>query len=292
MSKDLPYFRFTATEWLNGDISFENYNVKGVFSDVCSFYWFKDCSITLAMLNKKFSDAQAELEALLEAGIIKQDLELDFVHINFLDEQYDLLSTKRQKNVESGRLGGLARASNAKALLKQRSSYKDKDKDKDNDKESLCPESKDSGQTQSPSTEKDPTPKRKKILLKDVKKIPLDKLEKDYDYATNLTLFLHAKLKTKYPERSSLDKANDNWIKAIDKLIRLDKKSREDVLKVIKYYLVDNNIKVWSDAFKSASFLRKSEGPGEPSYFEQMFDQMKSKKNNIPLVHKVGKYDN
>ena len=31
MAKELPYFRFTAAEWLNDDISLESYELKGLF---------------------------------------------------------------------------------------------------------------------------------------------------------------------------------------------------------------------------------------------------------------------
>lgn len=137
MSKELPYFRFTVAEWLNDDISLESYHLQGVFASVCAFYWFQDCSITKAKLKKRFSDAQEEVEELLKLGIIKENKD-DFISIKFLDEQFDMLSEKRQKRVEAGRKGGLAsskqRLSNAKAKPKQSSSYKDKDKDKDKDK--------------------------------------------------------------------------------------------------------------------------------------------------------------
>lgn len=133
MSKELPYYRFTVSEWLNDDISLESYEVKGVFIDVCAWYWFKDCSIDIATLKKRFKDVTKTLEALFELGIIKVSEDGETVKIKFLDEQYDTLSNKRQKYVEAGRKGGLTRASNAQATLKQRSSYKDKDKDKDKD---------------------------------------------------------------------------------------------------------------------------------------------------------------
>ena len=44
--------------------------------------------------------------------------------------QYDLLSEKRKLRQDAGSKGG-----NAKAMLKQKGSYKDKDKDKDNNKD-------------------------------------------------------------------------------------------------------------------------------------------------------------
>lgn len=134
MAKELPYFRFTVAEWMNDDIGLESYHLQGVFISVCSFYWFRDCSVTQATLKKRFSDAQEELNHLLDLGIIKER-ENDFICIKFLDEQYDKLSKERKNKVDSGRKGGLKsskqRLSNGQATLKQRSSYKDKDKDKE-----------------------------------------------------------------------------------------------------------------------------------------------------------------
>lgn len=132
MAKELPYFRFTVSEWLNDDISLEDYHTKGVFIDVCSYYWFKDCSITLAMLEKRFINVLSTVEQLRKLDIIKSDSKAN-VRIDFLDEQYDLLSEKRKKRQIAGQKGGKQRASNAQALLNQGSSYKDKDNNKDND---------------------------------------------------------------------------------------------------------------------------------------------------------------
>ena len=132
MAKELPYFRFTVSEWLNGDISMASYEEKGLFIDICSWYWFKDCNVTQAMLKQRYSNATA-LKKLYELDVIMLDSEK--VTIEFLDEQFSLLSTKRKLRQKAGRKGGKQRSSNAKAMLKQSSSYKDKDKDKDKDKE-------------------------------------------------------------------------------------------------------------------------------------------------------------
>ena len=146
MAKELPYFRFTPQEWQNGDIFLESYHLKGLFIDICAYYWIKDCSITIAMLKRRYHDAEADIEKLVELGIIGYDIESDMVSIKFLNEQFDLLSDKRQKRVEAGRLGGLAKAknqekeqdcSNAKAMPKQSHSETEKChsyKDKDNNK--------------------------------------------------------------------------------------------------------------------------------------------------------------
>ena len=126
MAKELPYFRFTVAEWLTDDISVESYELKGLFIDICAYYWFKDCSITLAMLYKKFSNENNILN-LIELGIIKHESKHDKIKIDFLLTQYDLLSEKRKLRQSAGSKGG-----NAKAMLKQKGSYKDKDNNKDN----------------------------------------------------------------------------------------------------------------------------------------------------------------
>jgi len=131
MASELPYFRFTVSEWLNGDISMEGYEHKGLFIDICSWYWFKDCSITRDMLEKKF-EPKNWIDDLFECGVLKEDGEN--VVIEFLNEQFDILSTKRKARQKAGSKGGKQKSSNAKAKLKQKSSYKDKDNNKDNNK--------------------------------------------------------------------------------------------------------------------------------------------------------------
>jgi len=133
MSKELPYFRFTAFEWLNDDISLEDYETKGVFIDICAYYWFKDCSITKAMLMKRFSNVESIVNLLFELEIIKYKNGNDFIEISFLDNQFDQLSELRKRRQEAGSKGGKQRLSKSKAKVKQIPSYKDKDKDKDKD---------------------------------------------------------------------------------------------------------------------------------------------------------------
>lgn len=137
MSKELPYFRFIVQEWQNGDISIEDYEVQGLFINVCAYYWVKDCSITLALLKRRFRNDIKLLNHLLDTGILKHDDQTDFIQINFLNEQFDQLSKLRKSRQDAGSKGGKQKSSKAKAKLKQNRSYKDKDKDKDKDKESF-----------------------------------------------------------------------------------------------------------------------------------------------------------
>ena len=131
MSKELPYFRFYPSEWLEGDITLENERTQGFFITLSAWYWKKDCLIDLCFINKRLVCGKAMLKQclnnLIESEIVKVD-DNGNVTITFLDNQYDLLSEKRQKRVDAGRIGG-------KAMLKHRSSYKDKDKDKENNKD-------------------------------------------------------------------------------------------------------------------------------------------------------------
>jgi hypothetical protein len=132
MAKELPYFRFTVQDWQNGKISLESFELQGLFISVCGYYWINDCNLTLAILKKKFSNATILLEQLIELGIIKHENRHDKVEIDFLNIQYDLLSEKRKLRQVAGSKGG-----NAKAMLKQKGSYKDKDKDNNKDKDNI-----------------------------------------------------------------------------------------------------------------------------------------------------------
>ena len=137
MAKEIPYFRFTVSEWLNGDINMEDYETKGLFIDICAYYWFKDCRLTKQMLSKRFANTKQMLDKLFESKIIKESAN-DLLEIKFLDEQYEKCSGISIKRSKSGKLGGLARVANAKQMLskcqanaKQMPIYKDKDKDKE-----------------------------------------------------------------------------------------------------------------------------------------------------------------
>jgi len=129
MAKELPYFRFTCQEWDTGDISLESDSVKGIFMDICSYYWSQNCSVLYQKLIRKFPKKIQKISLLIQNGLIKRDGEL--INISFLDEQWAELNEYRRKKAEAGAKGGKRKASNATAQLKQNPSYKDKDKDKD-----------------------------------------------------------------------------------------------------------------------------------------------------------------
>ena len=121
MAIELPYFRFEVQSWQNGDISLENYELQGLFISICGYYWTKDCSVTLAMLQKKYSNAREAIliDKLIELTILKHEKRHDKVEIVFLNRQFDLLSEKRKRRQDAGSKGG-----NATAMRQQKGSYK------------------------------------------------------------------------------------------------------------------------------------------------------------------------
>ncbi len=131
MSEDIPYFRFTVSEWLTGDITLESDEVQGQFINVCCYYWQNDCSIAKAKLERRLNGGSASLDYMIEKGVVKHDPETDEISISFLDEQWGMLSDLRKKRQKAGKKGGLQKASRAKAKLKQKPSYKEKNKDKE-----------------------------------------------------------------------------------------------------------------------------------------------------------------
>lgn len=130
MAKELPYFRFTVQDWQNGKISLESFELQGLFISISGYYWINDCSLTLTMLQKKFSNAKDLIKELIDLQIIKHEIKHDKIEIEFLNIQYDLLSENRKARQNAGSKGG-----KAKAMLKQKPSYKDKDKDNNKDKD-------------------------------------------------------------------------------------------------------------------------------------------------------------
>ena len=101
MAKDLPYFKFFCSEWNDGDITLESYKIQGVFINVCSYYWSKECDVNYDKLLKRFKDCKEELDALFSENLIKK--EDDNVIIAFLDEQQEERDKTSNRNSLAGK---------------------------------------------------------------------------------------------------------------------------------------------------------------------------------------------
>jgi hypothetical protein len=111
--------------WQNGKIGVERYELKGLFMDICGYYWVQDCHMTLPLLEKKFPNDKNMIKELIDLGILKHERRHNRIEVEFLVNQRLLLNEKRKVRQDAGSKGG-----KAKAKLKQNPSYKDNNKDK------------------------------------------------------------------------------------------------------------------------------------------------------------------
>lgn len=102
MAKGLPYFKFTPTEWLTGDICFEEFDVQGLFINICALYWQRDGILTLEDIERRYKKPTA-LDSLLGRFLSVND---GLITINFLDEQFVERKHISVTNSENGSKGG------------------------------------------------------------------------------------------------------------------------------------------------------------------------------------------
>jgi hypothetical protein len=125
MSKELPFFKFNATEWITGNISYESFELQGAFIRVCAEYWNRSNNLTIEEAKLRLRNSEI-VDTLIEKQYLKT--KKNKIVISFLDVERIEIEAKRLKLSESGRKGGLSKA---KASLKQGSSIKEEDKDKE-----------------------------------------------------------------------------------------------------------------------------------------------------------------
>jgi hypothetical protein len=129
MSKELPFFKFNATQWLTGNINYETFETQGAFIRLCAEYWNRSNEMTYEDAILRINNTKL-VDYLIEKEYIKVKNKKLF--IKFLDEERNEIGSKRLKLSEAGRKGGL---SSAEARLKGGSSIKNKNKNKEEDKE-------------------------------------------------------------------------------------------------------------------------------------------------------------
>ena len=102
MAKGLPYFKFTPTEWLTGDICYESFEVQGLFINICALYWQRDGQITLEDIERRYKKPTA-LDSLLGRFLSVND---GLITICFLDEQFAERNHISATNSANGSKGG------------------------------------------------------------------------------------------------------------------------------------------------------------------------------------------
>jgi len=102
MAKGLPYFKFTPSEWLTGEICFEDLETQGLFINICAWYWQRDGLLKISDIEKRYNKPTA-LNSLLNGFLI---IENDIIKIAFLDEQLIERNHTSKVNSKNGSLGG------------------------------------------------------------------------------------------------------------------------------------------------------------------------------------------
>lgn len=112
MSKELPYFKFYVNEWITGDITLEDFEIQGLFVNLCAYYWSKECRLNIETAKKKFRNADDSLfETLIKSKIIKVDSKGD-IKINFLLDQKNEWEEMAVRNKKNGQKGGRPKPTN------------------------------------------------------------------------------------------------------------------------------------------------------------------------------------
>ena len=96
MAKNLPFFKFFCSEWNDGDITLEDYKTQGVFINICSYYWSKECNVPFKHIYKRFKGVSEQIDILVSNKII-YDCEGKLC-VKFLDEQLEERKLKSEKN--------------------------------------------------------------------------------------------------------------------------------------------------------------------------------------------------
>lgn len=98
----LQWFKFTPTDWVMGKIQRCPEITQARFMRIICIYWNKECVLS-------YEDAEIEIDKEhLDILISKKIIKIDemFLVIDFLNEQFDVINNKRDKNQENGLKGG------------------------------------------------------------------------------------------------------------------------------------------------------------------------------------------
>jgi hypothetical protein len=136
MAKGLPYFKFTPTEWLTGNICFEPMEVQGLFINICALYWQRDGKLTIDDINLRYNKPTA-LSSLTDRYFSVNN---GFISIEFLNEQLHERKHISVTNSLNGSKGGRPKTKGTKPTAKRNESEKKpirirKEEEKENKKD-------------------------------------------------------------------------------------------------------------------------------------------------------------
>lgn len=101
MAKNFPYFKFIATEWLTGDIVYEDFETQGLFINICALYWQRDGKLSIDDITRRYKN-ESIIQSLSGRFFSVND---GLISINFLDEQLEDANHISKVNSENGKKG-------------------------------------------------------------------------------------------------------------------------------------------------------------------------------------------
>lgn len=109
MAKILPYFKFDVSEWISGSITLEDYEIQGVFINLCAYYWHRQGNLTLTEIKRRLLNSKpTAFDSLIKSKLIH--VKNDTIKIDFLDEQLHERGLLCITNSRNGKKGGRPKA--------------------------------------------------------------------------------------------------------------------------------------------------------------------------------------
>jgi hypothetical protein len=131
MAENFPYFKFIATEWLTGNIVYEDMKLQGLFINICALYWQRNGTLFLDDLYKRYPKHRKDIDELCQNYLNINDGQIS---IQFLDEQLleanHISAIRKQAGAKGGQKSAIAKQVQANA--KQNQAKKNKRKEEIN----------------------------------------------------------------------------------------------------------------------------------------------------------------
>jgi hypothetical protein len=133
MAKELPYFKFEPSEWLEGEIQVCSDESIVCFINLCSGYWLKLGNINYAFALHKYCKKDASvLQELIDSKILS--LIDDKISISFLDKQLNEFKEISEKRTSAANKRWENKEENASAMqvhFKSNAIREDKSREKE-----------------------------------------------------------------------------------------------------------------------------------------------------------------
>ena len=102
MAKELPYFKFTCSDWDSGNIQICSMEAQGLFMNICSLYWTRLGRLPVKLAKQRICKGYASAyQELIDEGVIKE--QNDLIVIEFLDEQLSEFEDNSEKRRQAAR---------------------------------------------------------------------------------------------------------------------------------------------------------------------------------------------